>query len=127
MAMNVGGDADDDIVATINTTTLVDVMLVLLIIFLITIPVVTKTVPLELPKVTNQPRQTKPENINRKQANRNDRRSTQAKQLAAKNDMALMFQPMPKAPGAKSPFMVRDYTGGNQTAAATFLAAAGVA
>ena len=64
MAMNVGGDADDDIVATINTTPLVDVMLVLLIIFLITIPVVTKTVPLELPKVTNQPRQTKPENIN---------------------------------------------------------------
>jgi biopolymer transport protein ExbD len=65
MAMNVGAsDADDDeIVSTINTTPLVDVMLVLLIIFLITIPVVTKAVKLELPKVTNQPRVTKPENI----------------------------------------------------------------
>ncbi len=66
MAMNVGSlsDGEDEIVSTINTTPLVDVMLVLLIIFLITIPVVTHTVPLELPKVTNQPRQTKPENIN---------------------------------------------------------------
>ena len=66
MAMNVGSlsDGEDEIVASINTTPLVDVMLVLLIIFLITIPVVTHTIPLELPKVTNQPRQTKPENIN---------------------------------------------------------------
>jgi biopolymer transport protein ExbD len=65
MAMNVGSsEVEEEIVSTINTTPLVDVMLVLLIIFLITIPVVTKTVPLELPKVTNQPRQTKPENIN---------------------------------------------------------------
>ena len=65
MAMNVGSsDDDDEIVSTINTTPLVDVMLVLLIIFLITIPVVNKVVPVELPKVTNQARQTKPENIN---------------------------------------------------------------
>ena len=66
MAMNIGssGEDEDEIVSTINTTPLVDVMLVLLIIFLITIPVVTHTVPLELPKVSNQPRQTKPENIN---------------------------------------------------------------
>jgi biopolymer transport protein ExbD len=66
MAMNVGqsNDGEDEIVSTINTTPLVDVMLVLLIIFLITIPVVTHTIPLELPKVSNQPRQTKPENIN---------------------------------------------------------------
>ena len=66
MAMNLGqsNDGEDDIVSTINTTPLVDVMLVLLIIFLITIPVVTHTIPLELPKVSNQPRQTKPENIN---------------------------------------------------------------
>jgi len=66
MAMNVGssdGD-DDDFNSTINTTPLVDVMLVLLIIFLITIPVVTKTVQFELPKETNVPTQTKPENIN---------------------------------------------------------------
>jgi biopolymer transport protein ExbD len=47
----------------INTTPLVDVMLVLLIIFLITIPVITKTVKVELPKAANIPTQTKPENI----------------------------------------------------------------
>jgi biopolymer transport protein ExbD len=47
----------------INTTPLVDVMLVLLIVFMITIPVITQTVPLELPQVRNQPTQTKPENI----------------------------------------------------------------
>ncbi len=66
MAMNVGpGDGEEDALnSSINTTPLVDVMLVLLIIFLITIPVVTHTVPLVLPKETNQARQTKPENIN---------------------------------------------------------------
>jgi len=66
MAMNVGPAADgdeDEVVSTINTTPLVDVMLVLLIIFLITIPVVTHTIPVQLPKEVNQPRQTKPENI----------------------------------------------------------------
>ena len=55
--------ADDEVVASINTTPLVDVMLVLLIIFLITIPVVTQTVPMSLPKEVNRARQTKPENI----------------------------------------------------------------
>ena len=54
---------EDDLVSTINTTPLVDVMLVLLIIFLITIPVVTATVPVALPKETNQPTQTRPENV----------------------------------------------------------------
>ena len=65
MAMTVGPPeaGDDELVASINTTPLVDVMLVLLIIFLITIPVVIHTVPLDLPKERNQPRQTKPENI----------------------------------------------------------------
>jgi biopolymer transport protein ExbD len=57
------GGGEDELVAAINTTPLVDVMLVLLIIFLITIPVVIHTVPVELPKERNQPRQTKPENI----------------------------------------------------------------
>jgi biopolymer transport protein ExbD len=47
----------------INVTPLVDVMLVLLIIFLITIPVINKTVPVKLPKAVNIPTQTKPENI----------------------------------------------------------------
>jgi biopolymer transport protein ExbD len=60
--MNVGSDAGGAI-ANINTTPLVDVMLVLLIIFLITIPVITKTVPVTLPKAVNIPTQTKPENI----------------------------------------------------------------
>ena len=64
MAMNVGSGGDDDeVVSSINTTPLVDVMLVLLIIFLITIPVVTHTIPVQLPKETNIARQTKPENI----------------------------------------------------------------
>jgi biopolymer transport protein ExbD len=63
MAMTVGREADDDLVSAINTTPLVDVMLVLLIIFLITIPVVIQSVPVELPKERNLPTQTKPENI----------------------------------------------------------------
>ena len=64
MAMNVGGSGgEDEVVSTINTTPLVDVMLVLLIIFLITVPVVTQSVVLSLPKETNVIRVTKPENI----------------------------------------------------------------
>ncbi len=66
MAMAVGSPDEDDetpMNATINTTPLVDVMLVLLIIFLITIPVVTQSIQLELPKERNLPTQTKPENI----------------------------------------------------------------
>ena len=62
MAMNVGQESGGAI-ATINTTPLVDVMLVLLIIFLITIPVINKTIPVQLPKAVNIPTQTKPENI----------------------------------------------------------------
>jgi biopolymer transport protein ExbD len=65
MAMNVGTSegGEDEAISTINTTPLVDVMLVLLIIFLITIPVVTQSVGVKLPEETNIPRQTKPENI----------------------------------------------------------------
>ena len=65
MAMNLANaDGDEDEMnATINTTPLVDVMLVLLIIFLITIPVGTQSIRLELPKERNIPLQTKPENI----------------------------------------------------------------
>lgn len=65
MAMSVGSaDGDEEQMnSTINTTPLVDVMLVLLIIFLITIPVVTQSVNLTLPKEINVPTQTKPENI----------------------------------------------------------------
>ena len=63
MAMTVGQDPEDDLNSQINTTPLVDVMLVLLIIFLITIPVVIHNIALELPKERNLPTQTKPENI----------------------------------------------------------------
>ena len=65
MGISVGPlEAEDEVVSAINTTPLVDVMLVLLIIFLITIPVVIASTPVDLPKETNQPTQTKPENIN---------------------------------------------------------------
>lgn len=65
MAFTIGQESDDDeVVSAINTTPLVDVMLVLLIIFLITIPVAIHTVPLSLPKESNHVRETKPENIN---------------------------------------------------------------
>jgi biopolymer transport protein ExbD len=57
------GGGDDRAMSEINTTPLVDVMLVLLIIFLITIPVITQTIKVDLPKVANQPTKTKPENI----------------------------------------------------------------
>lgn len=65
MAMSVGGEGGDDApMSDINTTPLVDVMLVLLIIFLITVPVVIQTVPLKLPTVRNEPTTTKPQNVN---------------------------------------------------------------
>jgi biopolymer transport protein ExbD len=65
MAMQLSsGDSEEELVSTINTTPLVDVMLVLLIIFLITIPVVTHTIPVQLPRNHNQPLETKPQNIN---------------------------------------------------------------
>ena len=64
MALNIGSSSgEDEVVSAINTTPLVDVMLVLLIIFLITIPVVTQSIAMTLPKETNLPRQTKPENV----------------------------------------------------------------
>ncbi len=64
MSMNVGSSSgEDEVVSTINTTPLVDVMLVLLIIFLITIPAVINTIKLDLPMETNIARVTKPENI----------------------------------------------------------------
>ena len=63
MAMAVGPSSDDDVMSEINTTPLVDVMLVLLIIFLITIPVVTTSIPVQLPKERVEVRETKPENV----------------------------------------------------------------
>ena len=63
MALNVGGKSEGEVMSDINVTPLVDVMLVLLIIFIITIPVIVQQVHLTLPKATNLPTQTKPENI----------------------------------------------------------------
>ena len=67
MSMNVSSgdmEGDEKPMSEINTTPLVDVMLVMLIIFLITIPVITQSVKVDLPKAANIPTQTKPENIN---------------------------------------------------------------
>ena len=64
MGMNVGGGSgEEEVMSNINTTPLVDVMLVLLIIFLITIPVITQSVKLQLPDVVNQPSIAKPDDI----------------------------------------------------------------
>jgi biopolymer transport protein ExbD len=65
MGMHVGGGdgGEDEVVSAINTTPLVDVMLVLLIIFLITIPVATHTVKVDLPKDLSQPTQTRLSNV----------------------------------------------------------------
>jgi len=65
MSMNIGSsdDGEDAVMSAINTTPLVDVMLVLLIIFLITIPVVTTSIKLSLPKERVEIRETKPENV----------------------------------------------------------------
>ncbi|AMP11623.1 biopolymer transport ExbD/TolR family protein [Collimonas arenae] len=64
MGMGSLSDSDDDFNPEINTTPLVDVMLVLLIIFIMTIPVMNHAVKIDLPRASNQPDQTKPENIN---------------------------------------------------------------
>ena len=63
MAMNTGVTEEAEAMSDINVTPLVDVMLVLLIIFIITIRVIIQQVPIQLPKATNLPTQTKPENI----------------------------------------------------------------
>ena len=66
MAMNLaapGGSGEEQVVAAINTTPLVDVMLVLLIIFLITIPVANFSVPVELPKRSNTLRESTPKDV----------------------------------------------------------------
>lgn len=64
LSMNAPADEEERNMSEINTTPLVDVMLVLLIVFMITVPVITQTVPVDLPKVRNEATKTKPENIN---------------------------------------------------------------
>ena len=101
MAMNVGGGDEGAAIASINTTPLVDVMLVLLIIFLITIPVITKTVPVTLPKAVNIPTQTKPENITiavDKEGNIywNDKRAANRNELLGLIEGAAVRKPQPE-------------------------------
>ena len=101
MSMNVGESSSGGMMATINTTPLVDVMLVLLIIFLITIPVITKTVKVDLPKAVNIPTQTKPENITiavDKDGNIywNDRRVTNRNELLGLIEGAAVRKPQPE-------------------------------
>jgi len=100
MAMSVGQDPGGAI-ASINTTPLVDVMLVLLIIFLITIPVITKTVKVDLPKAVNIPTQTKPENISisvNKQGDVfwNDKRVADRNELLGLIEAAAVRKPQPE-------------------------------
>ncbi|WP_334188335.1 ExbD/TolR family protein [Noviherbaspirillum sp.] len=64
MAMGSLSDSEDDFNPEINTTPLVDVMLVLLIIFIITIPVMNHGVKIDLPRASSQPNDIKPDNIN---------------------------------------------------------------
>jgi len=63
MSVSSGGEEEAAPMAEINTTPLVDIMLVLLIIFLITVPVIQDLANVKIPKVANIPTQTKPENI----------------------------------------------------------------
>ncbi len=63
MAIKIGSGDEGEAMSDINVTPLVDVMLVLLIIFIITIRVIIQQVPVVLPKATNLPTQTRPENI----------------------------------------------------------------
>jgi biopolymer transport protein ExbD len=103
MGMNVGGGDSEEPTAmsAINTTPLVDVMLVLLIIFLITIPVINKTVKVDLPKAVNIPTQTKPENITiavDKEGNIywNDKRVANSADLLSNVKAAAVKKPQPE-------------------------------
>lgn len=63
MAMSLASQEEDDVVSSINTTPLVDVMLVLLIIFLIAVPVVVRAVMVELPRETSHPSDAVPQHV----------------------------------------------------------------
>ena len=103
MAMSVGSGGGDEpgVMSVINTTPLVDVMLVLLIIFLITIPVINKTVKVDLPKAVNIPTQTKPENITIAVGKDgtvywNDKRLTDRNELLGLIETAAVRKPQPE-------------------------------
>jgi biopolymer transport protein ExbD len=102
MSMSVGPSSGEQTsIAAINTTPLVDVMLVLLIIFLITIPVINKTVKVNLPKAVNIPTQTKPENITIAVDKNgaiywNDKQIANSSDLLAKIEAAAVRKPQPE-------------------------------
>jgi len=100
MSIFTANEGEDEIVATINTTPLVDVMLVLLVIFLITIPVVTHLVPVELPKERIHAQKTKPEDISISVAKNggiywNEQKLTGEAVLLEKLKKAAVVQPQP--------------------------------
>ncbi len=90
-------DDTDEVMNEINMTPLVDVMLVLLIIFIITVPVMKHAVNIDLPRATNQPQDTKPETIRLSVDAAGDYHWNENK--IADSDLA----PMLKAEGAKQP------------------------
>ena len=103
MSMSVGSsdDGEDAVMSAINTTPLVDVMLVLLIIFLITIPVVTTSIPVTLPKERVEVRESKPENIiisvdSKSNIYWYETRTNDVEQLAAKLKKVAMIKPQPE-------------------------------
>jgi biopolymer transport protein ExbD len=102
MAMGVASDEEEaSAMSEINTTPLVDVMLVLLIIFLITIPVITRTVKVDLPKAVNIPTQTKPENITvavdaNGEVYWNDRKMANRQDLLERVKQAAVVKPQPE-------------------------------
>jgi biopolymer transport protein ExbD len=101
MAFGSGLDSSsDDVVSDINMVPLIDVMMVLLIIFIITVPVLTHTVKLDLPRADNTPQVVKPEAINLSIATdgavfwNNDRLDEQA--LAQRLEAAAKSEPQPE-------------------------------
>jgi len=64
MSMSIGGGGPDEPMMEMNMTPLIDVLLVLLVMFIITIPVMTHAVKLDMPRPNNQPQQTNPVVIN---------------------------------------------------------------
>ena len=103
MSMNVGdiNGGEDTVIAAINTTPLVDVMLVMLIIFLITIPVVTTSIPVVLPKERVEIRESKPENIIISVDTSNnvywyDKKVTDTEELVAKLKKVSLTVPQPE-------------------------------
>ena len=86
-------DETDDVMNEINMTPLVDVMLVLLIIFIITVPVMKHSVNIDLPRATSSPQDTKPETI---------RLSVDAKGLYYWNEQQIAEQDLESRLGAEA-------------------------